>query len=261
MVYNAARRQGNIMIKIKAFAQKMGVSIRMLRHYDQIGLLQPESVTEAGYRLYGKRSERLMEEILLFKELEFPLEQIVEIIYSPNYDRDSALKAHKELIRLKQARYKRIDRLIDSMLENKENKMSEIKEALSAKEIKAHQATYAQEAEQKWGESDAYKESQKRYKSYSDAELEAISKEQGQIYSDLATMMERGVEDDAVQAKVHEAREFITKYWYECSVEMFEGLGQMYIQDARFTKNIDKFGEGLAQFLSDAIDYYVMQRV
>lgn len=234
------------MYKIKEFAKLTGVSVRALHHYDEIGLLHPEDITESGYRLYGKKSLETMQQILTYKELEFSLDKIKKILKSKEYNLETALFEQKELIELKQKRLDKILTLIDKMIVNKGEIM----------EKDFHEA-YAKEAEQKWGESDAYKESQRRYKSYSPEKLKEIEEEQTQNFRDLANLMDREISDTAVQLQVAKARDFITKYWYDCSLEIFEGLGQMYVADERFTKNIDKYGVGLAHFFSEAIAYYV----
>lgn len=124
------------------------------------------------------------------------------------------------------------------------------------KNIEDHKAKYAQETKERYGNSDAYKESQNKTTKYSKGDWENIMGEAGEIYSSLASLMDRDPSDSEVQSLVEKWRNHITKNFYNCTPEIFRGLALMYTADERFTENIDKYGEGLAQFLSDAMIVY-----
>ena len=249
------------MYKISEFSKLCGMSIRMLRHYDEIGLLVPYSTTNKGYRVYDDANLKKAQEILLFKELEFSLSEITEILGSKNYNPNDALHMQKNLLTLKRERLDKIIDFIDELLNNKEISMKDtLNKALDKSVIDNTKLMYAKEAKQRWNTTSEYKQSQERMSSYSQEELEQIQEEQAKIYKDLAQLMSKGIKDEEVQNKVHEVRMFISKYWYECTIDIFSSLGEMYVSDERFTKNINKAaGAKLSPFLSEAIAYYCDQ--
>jgi len=132
-----------------------------------------------------------------------------------------------------------------------------IKQAINNDAFQKQKLAYAQEAKQKWGHTDSYKKSQRKLASYSKKEIAEINCKQEKIYQDLANLMPRGIKDEQVQQKVHEARMLINDHWYDCNKQQFSALGQMYINDPRFKANIDQHGNGLADFLNQAIEVYV----
>jgi DNA-binding transcriptional MerR regulator len=250
------------MYKIKQFSTMVGVSIRMLRHYDKIGLLIPEYINqENGYRYYGDKNLALMQQVLFFKELDFSLKEIKEILNDASFNQKDALSMQKNLLQLKKQRLSAMVNFIDELLNNKQKGAQEmsnkLKQAINTDAFQKQKLAYAQEAKQKWGHTDRYKQSQRKAAQYSKQEIAEINAKQEQIYQDLAGLMPLGTTDKKVQQKVHEARMFINDHWYECSKQQFAGLGQMYINDPRFKTNIDKHGEGFAVFLNQAIGEYV----
>ncbi|MDP4089110.1 MAG: MerR family transcriptional regulator [Bacillota bacterium] len=246
--------------KVKEVSTIAGVSVRTLHHYDEIGLLKPEFVTSAGYRLYSDRDLERLQQILFFKELDFDLQEIRDILSSPGFDRKSALKAHKELLIEKRKRLERIiqsvDKTIDSIGGGIEMSKKEMFESFDMSEIEKHQEKYAEEVKRKYGSTDAYKESQKKTAKYSKEDWARIIGRQGEIYRGLAGLMDREPSHPEVQELVAQARQQITENFYNCTPEIFAGLGEMYVNDERFTANIDKFKPGLAVFLRDAIRVY-----
>lgn len=243
-------------MKISAFAQWTGVTVRTLHHYDQIGLLKPTELSESGYRLYGEEALSVLQQILFFRELEFPLEDIRRIMSSPSYERSTALRQQRDLLQKKRDR---LDRLIQLTEQSMEGESTMDFTAFDHSEIERCKQAYAQEAQERWGETEAYQESTKKTNAYSKADWETINRESGEIFAGFAALRGQDVAGDAAQALVKRWQAHITKYYYRCTNEILMGLGQMYMQDERFTKNIDRFGEGTAQCMSLAIEAYLQK--
>lgn len=240
-------------LTVNQVAKLTGISVRTLHYYDEISLLTPSEVTESGYRLYDDSNMERLQQILFFRELDFELKDIKLILKNPDFDKTNALRRHKELLRLKRNRLDNLISLIDKTLKG-ENNMS-IKE-FDITEIKEAQKLYKKEAEEQWGHTDAYKESQKKTSKYTKEDWANISRDCDTIYKEFRENMDKEVSAPEVQKLVVDWQNCITKYFYHCTDEILAGLGHGYVADERFTKNIDKYGEGLAAFMSKAIEYY-----
>ena len=237
-------------MQIKKFAELTGVSVRTLHYYDEIGLLKPSSVDRfTGYRYYDESSVLRMQEILFYRELDFSLKSIAEILSSPNYDREKALKEQKKLLTLKKERLERLILSIDNAVKG-ENVMS----AFDNSEFEAYKA----EAKEKWGNTKAYAEFSTKTNGYSKGRFADINAGLEYIFRDFAELMKSGAEpsSDEVQALVKKLQDYITENYYTCTDEILAGLGQMYLADERFKNNIDKYASGTAEFVSKAIDNF-----
>jgi DNA-binding transcriptional MerR regulator len=246
--------------KIKEAADMVGVGVRTLHHYDSIGLLKVESVTTAGYRLYSDGDLERLQQILFFKELDFNLQEIKEILDSPSFNRKHALASHRELLEEKKKRLDKIiesvDRTIDSIEGGNEMDKKDMFKAFDMSEIEKHKEKYEEETRQKYGNTDAYKESQKKTSKYTKADWEGITTKGGEIYEKIAEKMDRNPSDPEVQKLTAEWRQHITDSFYNCTPEIFRGLADLYVEDERFTANIDKVKPGLAKFLREAMIIY-----
>ena len=241
-------------LKINEAAKLTGISVRTLHYYDEIGLLRPDEVTETGYRLYGEPSLEKLQQILFFRELDFPLSEISKILNDPAFDRERALESHKRLLLMKRNRLDSLIALVDQTLKG-ESAMSF--QEFDMSEIEAAQKQYAQEAEVRWGGTESYQESARRTKQYGKEEWARISAESERIYRAFSESKALLPGAPEVQQLVGEWQKLITRYFYPCTAEILAGLGQMYVGDERFTKNIDgKYGEGTADFISRAIVEY-----
>ena len=234
-------------MQIKEFAQQIGVSVRTLHYYDEIGLLKPSEVdAQNGYRFYDERSLERMQEILFYRELDFSLKTIAQILSSPDYDKQQALTWQRKLLFAKK---ERLERLIDALdsLEKGEVFMKPNNEYEDLKN------KYAEEVRQRWGSTDAYKESQQRNTDFSQAAslLDAV-------FEEFAELDRSGIspDDEAAKIQVEKLQRCITDNFYTCTNEILAGLGQMYAADVRFKTNIDKHGEGTAEFVSQCIKSY-----
>ncbi|AUN17015.1 MerR family transcriptional regulator [Clostridium botulinum] len=246
--------------KIKEVADMAGISVRMLHHYDKIGLLDPESVSAAGYRLYSDENLDRLQQILFFKELNFPLQEIKIILDSPNFNKKEALETHRQLLLEKKLRLEKIIQSVDKTINSMEGEFKmdkkEILNVFSMTEIEEHQRKYSEEVKEKYGNTSAYKESNEKTSKYTKEDWSNIMKDWDIIYKKLANLMDKSPDDKEVQEYIHQSREHISKNFYDCTPEIFRGLGEIYVNDERFTANIDKYKTGLSKFLRDAINVY-----
>lgn len=245
--------------KVKEVAELVGVSVRTLHHYDQIGLLTPAEVSEAGYRLYTNRELERLQQILFFREIGLPLQEIKDILDRPDFDRKRALETHKELLLEKRKRLDDIlatvTKTIQSIEEGTPMSDKDLFKGFDMASIEAHQKKYAAEARQKYGDA-VVDETEKRTGAYTQTDWADIQSRTEAIYGQVIAHMDKGPADPQVQEAVAAWRQLITDRFYDCTPEIFRGLGDLYVQDERFTANIDKFKPGLAAFLRDAMHVY-----
>ncbi len=237
-------------MQIKEFAEFTGVSVRTLHYYDEIGLLEPAFVDRAtGYRYYDENSLLRMQQILFYRELDFSLKRIEEILSAPDYDKQKALQEQKTLLTLKKQRLERLIEAIDSAA-----KGEHIMKAFDNSEFE----TYKHEVKEKWGKTDAYRQHQEKTKNYSKQKWNDLAEGMDQIMAEFALCMKNGEAPDSSEAQdlVKALQSHITENYYHCTDQILAGLGQMYVADDRFRENIDKHGDGTAQFIRDAIEIY-----
>ncbi len=240
---------------IKEFATLTGVSVRTLHYYDEIGILKPSFVDEQnGYRFYDESSLIKMQEILFYRELDFPLKEIGIILSSPDYDKEIALKEQKHLLTLKKERLERLISALDKAMKGEKVTMN----VFDNSEFLAKRNEYAKEAEEKWGNTDAYKESEEKTKGYDAQKWNDVNSAMNGIIAQFAQCKNDGFTPDSEEAQtlVKKWQDFITENHYNCTKEILFGLGEMYVADERFKANIDKHGNGTAQFMCDAIRIY-----
>ncbi len=238
---------------IKEFAKLTGVSVRTLHYYDEIGLLKPAFVSEQnGYRDYDEKSLERMVEILFYRELDFPLKSILEILSSPDYDKTAAIRKQKELLTLKK---ERLERLISALDEAEKGEIP--MNTFDNNEYEAARKQYADEAKQRWGSTDAYKESEQKTAGYSADKWNDVNAGLNAVLAEFAAIKDgTAPESEAAQSLVKKLQTYITDNFYTCTDEILKGLGQMYVADDRFKTNIDKNGIGTAEFISEAIKIY-----
>ncbi len=237
-------------MQIKEFAEITGVSVRTLHYYDEIGLLKPAFIDkQSGYRFYDEKSLLRMQEILFYRELDFSLRSIGEILSSPKYDKSKALKEQKHLLTLKKERLERLISAIDGAVKG-ENVMK----AFDNSEFEKHKA----EAKEKWGHTSAYKEHAEKTKHYSKEKWTSLAEGMNDILAEFAMCMKNGEEPNSPESQnlVKMLQSYITENYYLCTNEILAGLGRMYAQDERFRNNIDKHADGTAAFICAAIDFY-----
>ncbi|MGN0469131.1 MAG: MerR family transcriptional regulator [Acutalibacteraceae bacterium] len=228
-----------------------GVSVRTLHHYDTIGLLKPTAVTQAGYRLYDDTALERLQQILLFRELEFSLKDIKAILESPNFDREKALKQQIKLLTLKKEHIENLIALAREIETNGGYKMDF--KAFDTSEIEK----YAAEAKERWGQTAAYKEYQQKTENQNDNRQKASADKLMQIFTEIGKIKHLSPDSDEAQKLIEKLQNCITENYYTCTKQILQGLGQMYVADERFKANIDQNGgEGTAEFAEKAITIY-----
>ena len=231
-----------------------GVSIRTLQYYDRIGLLSPTDRTGAGYRLYDDAALEKLQQILLFRELQFPLKDIMEIVNRPDFDRSKALEQQIELLNLKK---EHIENLIDLAVGIKALGVKEMtREGFEAFDTRKLDE-YARQAKATWGTTDAYKEYEQKSKDWTKTDRAGIHRQIMDIFREFGEIRESDPGSPEAQALVKKLQDFITEKMYTCTNEILSGLGRMYGGGGDFTANIDRAGgKGTAQFACDAIQIY-----
>ena len=230
-----------------------GVSERTLRYYDAIGLLPPQGVTAAGYRIYGEVELARLQEILFFRELGFGLAEIKKIMTSPGYDRSEALRRQRDMLIMERNRLNGIIELAERALKGEKN-MSFA--PFDSSELEKKREEYAREARERWGDTPEYAESERRTAGYGKAQWVQTQQEMADIFAEFAALRGQAPESAPVQALVEKWQAYISANFYACGKETLAGLGQMYTADERFMKNIDRAGEGTAALMSAAIAVY-----
>lgn len=242
------------MMTVNEVSKLTGISVRTLQYYDNIGLLKPSGYTESGYRLYDDTALERLQQVLLFKELEFPLKEIKEIIDAPDFDRNKALQQQIELLTMKK---EHLENLIDFARGLKLLGVRKVDfKAFDTKKIDE----YAKRAKEQWGKTPEYKEFEKKTQNMSTEEELAMVDEFMQIFAEFGKMMSLEPSDEKVQAQVKNLQDYITEHFYTCTKEILNGLGKMYSAGGEFTENIDKAGgPGTAAFTAEAIEVYCRQ--
>lgn len=243
--------------QIGELAKRAGVSVRTLRHYDAIGLLSPRETTQAGYRLYDEKALMQLEQILYFRELGFALEEIRAIMGSPAYDAREAMMRQRELLEMQKSRINAMIARLDEAIAGYGTPKTEV---FDMSEIEKVKKQYAEEVKQRWGHTDAYRESEKRTAHYSKGDWQNILDGMTQIFAQFAAVRNLPSDDARVIALVEAWKQYITDHMYACTDEILSGLGQMYVFDERFKANIDRSGEGTADCMSRAIKAYLAKK-
>ena len=241
-------------MQINEFAKLTGVSVRTLHYYDEIGLLKPAFVDEQNrYRFYDENSLERMQEILFYRELDFKLKSISEILSSPDYDKQKALAEQRKLLELKK---ERLDRIIDALDGATKGKITMT--AFDNSDYETARKQYENEAKERWGKTEAYKEHAEKTADYTKDKWQEVNDGLMVIFIKFAECKKNGYTADSNEAQilVKELQNYITENYYTCTKEILAGLGQMYVADERFKNNIDKNGVGIAEFISEAIKVY-----
>ena len=240
------------MMTVNEVSKLAGVSIRTLQYYDSIGLLKPAEYTESGYRLYDDAAMERLQQILLFRELEFPLKEIKEIITRPDFDKKKALEQQIELLTIKK---EHLESLIDFArgIQNGGNNIMDFT-AFDTSKLEE----YTRKAKEQWGDSKAFAEYEKKSSARSQDDEKKLWKDFMNLFGKCGTIKDSDPKSAEAQALVKEIQNFITKNFYECTNEILAGLGKMYSAGGEFTTNIDNVGgTGTAKFVSRAIEEYV----
>ena len=236
---------------VKEVSELTGISVRTLQYYDRIGLLPPAERTQAGYRLYDDAALERLQQILLFRELAFPLSEIKAILEAPDFDRSKALRQQIELLELKK------ERLENLILFARGIELLGVKNmdftAFDQSKLKA----YAEQAKAQWGSTPEYRQLQEKEANRTPAENEKLAADLMRLFTEFGGMRGLAPEDPQVQRQVKRLQDFITENCYDCTETILAGLGKWYAGGGEITENIDRAGgEGTAAFASAAIAIY-----
>lgn len=240
-------------MKINEVAKLTGVTVRTLHYYDEIGLLKPSELSNNGYRLYDESALETLQQILFFRELDFTIQEIKDILTNPRFDKTEALFKHQELLIKKRAHIDGLIALIHQTIKGEEAMSFQ---EFDMTEIEQAKKEYAAEVKERWGQTDAYAESMQKTKSYGKEQWQQITAEGAEIMKAFADHREKAADSAEVFALVKRWQNYITASYYKCTNEILSGLGAMYLEDERFQKNIDQNGEGTAEFMAKAIECY-----
>jgi DNA-binding transcriptional MerR regulator len=232
------------------------VSVRTLHHYDDIGLLTPQQRTAAGYRLYSDADLRRLQQILFYRALEFGLDDIAEMLADPDATADDHLRRQHQLVRAQIDKRRELLAALEKEMEARKMGISltpeEQFEVFGTDKVGGE---WAEEAEQRWGDTDAYRESQRRAAAYTKADWAAMKAESDQGLRDFRDAMQAGepATSDRAMSLAEAHRAFLNRWFYDCGYDMHRGLAEMYIADERFKQTFDVVAPGLAQYVRDAI--------
>ncbi len=239
---------------VQQLADLAGVTVRTLHHYDEIGLLKPERAGN-NYRSYGEAELLRLQQILFYRELEVPLEQIAAIIDAPGFDMKKALAEHRAELSKKQLRLAGLLGTIDKTLLKLSGKKDLSDDELFEAFWEKHETEYAPEAKARFGHTDAWKQSQERTKHLTKEDFKRMAKEADIFMKALAALIDRGPEDAEVQAMI--ARHYKSlETFYDPSPELYRGLSEMYMNDPRFRATYEKYDARMPEFMRDAMLVY-----
>jgi DNA-binding transcriptional MerR regulator len=236
-------------------ARMAGISVRTLHHYDEIGLLVPGDRSAAGYRLYTATDVQRLRQILFYRELDFGLDEIGRILEQPGAVADDHLRTQHRLLRGRRDRDEALLHAIEHEMEARKMGISltpeEQLEIFGTAQLAEHQA----EAEQRWGDSDAWKESQRRAATYTKQDWIEIKAEADANIAAFAAALRAGepADGEVASAAAEEHREHISRRFYACGHEMHRNLAELYISDPRYMRTWDEIAPGFSQYVHDAI--------
>ncbi|MGX1911083.1 MerR family transcriptional regulator [Streptomyces phaeochromogenes] len=232
-----------------------GVTVRTLHHYDEIGLLVPSERSHAGHRRYGDEDLDRLQQIMFYRELGFPLDEVAALLDDPETDPRAHLRRQHELLTARIEKLQKMAAAVEHAMEARTmgiNLTPEEKfEVFGDKDPEEH----AEEAERRWGGTEAYAESQRRAARYTKDDWKRMQAEVASWGERYDALMEAGEPATGERAMdmAEEHRQHISQWFYDCSYEIHRGLGEMYMSDERFKEFYDFMRPGLAEHLRDAI--------
>ena len=232
-----------------------GVTVRTLHHYDRIGLLSPSGRTAAGYRQYGPADLDRLHQVLLYRELGFPLEEVATLLDDPSADPADHLRRQHRLLRDRLERTSAMVAAVEKEMEARSMGISLTPEERFEVFGEHDPAQYDAEVEERWGETEAYAQSKRRTAAYTKDDWLRIRAEGEDLMARMAAALRAGVAPDSAPAMdlAEEHRQQISRNFYDCPPAMHAGLGRMYVEDERFTAHYEQVAPGLAQYVSTAV--------
>lgn len=242
-------------LTVSEVSKLSGVSVRTLHHYDALGLLSPSHRSDAGYRLYEEPDLLRLQQILFFRELGLSLERIHDVLTDPEFDLKATLRVQRQLLAEESIRLRAVLSAVEQTLEALERGTTMTKEEMFEVFGGFDPEAHAEEAEQRWGDTEAFKESARRTKRYTKQDWARFKTEQDALNASMVAAMRKKVAPESAEGKAvaEAARLLIDRWFYPCPKAMHAKLGEMYVADARFTANYETLAPGLAAWVSAAI--------
>lgn len=236
-------------------ARLTGVTVRTLHHYDEIGLLAPSARTTAGYRRYAEPDLDRLQHILAYRALGFPLDRIADLLDDPAADMLSHLRRQHRILSERRDHTERMLSALEHMMEAHQMGYQLTPEERFEVFGDFNPEDHAAEAERRWGDSDAFRQSHARTSGYTKEDWLTIKREAEENTQRLTAAMRAGTPAASaeVMALAEEHRQQISRWYYDCTYEVHRGLGQMYVDDPKFNATYEGIAAGLAVYLRDAI--------
>ncbi|MDN5780100.1 MAG: MerR family transcriptional regulator [Humibacillus sp.] len=235
-------------------ADLLGVTVRTLHHYDEIGLLCPSERSASGYRLYTQTDLTRLQQVVVYRRLEMPLDEIAAVL-GGGEDAAAHLRRQREVVMTRLGELNELVTAIDRALEREMSEKPATRDEMKELFGDGFKDEYQQEAEQRWGDTDAWKQSQARTNAYTKADWEQIKAEQDAVNAEFVAALRSGepATGEAAMAAAERARQQIHDHFYDLDHDFHRKLGDMYVADLRFAQTYDELAPGLAQYVRDAI--------
>ena len=246
------------MYTVKQLSSLAGITVRTLHHYDEIGLLKPSRVGENGYRYYGEEALYRLQQILFYRELDLPLDDIKKIMGRRDFDVMGALQSHKQALNRQAARLNRLIQTVDRTIEHLKGEKPMSEKSMFAGFTEEEENKYAEEAMRTY-DPETVKASVRKWKAYTPAEKQKIGAEGEAVYLDLVAAMPKGAGSADVQAIVARWHRHLEHFWSPKDEQLL-GLADGYNDDPRFRAFYDRIHPELAPFIREAVKVYVKNR-
>jgi DNA-binding transcriptional MerR regulator len=239
-----------------------GVTVRTLHHYDRIGLVRPSERTAAGYRSYDTHDLDRLQEVLVYRELGFRLEEVATLLDDPDADPAAHLRRQHRLLRDRLERTQAMVAAVEKEMEARQMGISLTPEERFEVFGDGFSDEYQAEAEERWGDTEAWARSQRRTSAYTKEDWLRIKAEADDVQHRFAALMRAGAAADSDQAMdvAEEHRQHISRWFYDCPPAVHAGLGRMYVEDERFTATYERTAPGLAEYVSTAVQANAARR-
>ncbi|WP_210593320.1 MerR family transcriptional regulator [Streptomyces sp. GESEQ-35] len=232
-----------------------GVTVRTLHHYDDIGLLVPSERSHAGHRRYSDADLDRLQQILFYRELGFPLDEVAALLDDPDADPRAHLRRQHELLTVRIEKLQKMASAVEQAMEARKMGINLTPEEKFEVFGDVDPDQYEDEVQERWGDTDAYRQSKQRSASYTKEDWLRIQREGEEVTQRFVALMEaaESAQSEAAMDAAEEHRRWISRNHYDCGYEMHTCLGEMYVADERFTRNIDQARPGLAAYQREAI--------
>ncbi len=240
---------------VGALGRLSGVTVRTLHHYDSIGLLSPSARSAAGYRLYSQADLLRLRQVLFYRELGFGLDEIAEMLADPADGTDDHLRRQHQLLRERAARTAALLRAVEKEMEARDMGMALTPEEQFEVFGTDKMAEYTEEARQRWGDTEAWQESQRRSAAYTKEDWITIKAEADANIEDFAELVRAGAPATGTAAMdLAEAhRRHLIRWFYDCGYGAHRGLAELYVADPRYIATYDEIAPGFSWYVHDAI--------